>query len=137
MRDRDWREVRCAYEHCRARCHLEEQLHHEPNGAKRNQAAALRFHRQQQREERGVDAGEAAVGGHVRGKGEDGDGDHDDAGEQRRLERPAVAPRTGDAEDQENERVPGELLIREVREMTGDDPPHRAAALQLERRAGD
>ena len=47
------------------------------------------------------------------------------------------SPRAGDAEEEEHERVPGELLIREVREVTGHDPPRRAAALQLQPGAGE
>ena len=50
------------------------------------------------------------------------------AGEQRRVERGAVAAFARQTVEEEGECVPRELLIREMSEVTDDDAPRVAAA---------
>ncbi len=131
---RDWHgdEV-TTRKHCAAGCDLEERLCCEQRNANDRDPVARRKH--EQCEERAVDSRQSAIGRDRRREREHCQRHGHDAGEQRRLER-EVATRTECAEKKKRERVPGELLIREMCEVTGDDAPQRAAALQLQRGAG-
>ena len=114
---------------------LEHDLRVEAHSEKCHRQASSKLERQQQRVERRVDARQTAISLNIGSEQQDCDRNYENAGEQRRVERAGVLPRAGDADHQEDPGVPRELLKSEMREVTRDDAPQSAAALELERRA--
>ena len=135
MRDRHRRERGAGGEHGGRRGHLQHDLRGKPDREKRHGQTSSKLQRQHQREQSRVDSRQAAIGLNVRRKQEDCNRNGKNAGEQRRVKRAGVLPRAGNAEAQEDDRVPRELLKSEMREVTGNDAPQSAAALELERGA--
>jgi len=130
MRDGNRREGVTADEQRRAGSHLEDRLGDETDAASDGQRRSRGDDKHG--EERAIESRQSAIRRHVRRKELHRDRNHDDADRKRHERCAPRALQTRDAQHDKHQRVPHQLLGREVREVTRGDAPERTATLPLE-----